>query len=72
MSTHRCPAKGCVKRVPDRLLMCAVHWGRVSRPTQQAVYAHYQPGQSIATMSDAYRAAMNKAVAEANGEGGAA
>jgi hypothetical protein len=66
VSTHTCPAKGCKRRVEDRYLMCGVHWRRVTPATQRAVYQHYVPGQGVATMTDAYREAMNAAIREAS------
>lgn len=36
---HKCPASGCIARVPNRLLACVPHWNALSKPTQDAIYA---------------------------------
>lgn len=42
---HTCHARDCNAPVPPELLMCLVHWRRVPRPIQRAVWAGYRPGQ---------------------------
>lgn len=44
MATHKCPGPDCTEQVPRSKLACARHWGQVSRPVQQEVYAAYRSG----------------------------
>lgn len=44
---HHCHARGCKVAVPPRMLMCRPHWRRVPKPLQNAVWAHFRPGQEI-------------------------
>ena len=43
--THTCHARGCATPVPPERLMCLLHWRRVPRALQRAVWAAYRPGQ---------------------------
>lgn len=47
--SHVCPALGCERNVPDHLLMCGPHWGRVPPALQRRVYAAYRRGQGLGT-----------------------
>lgn len=35
---HKCPVEGCVRNVPDTLLMCKPHWFRVPAPMRMEVW----------------------------------
>lgn len=59
--SHRCPADGCTRLVPNEQLACRIHWARVSRPTQRRVYAAYRSGDN-----GAHLAALHDAIAEIN------
>lgn len=65
---HFCHAVNCTKIVAPKMLMCFQHWRMVPKPLQQAVWAHYRPGQEVdkrptSDYLDAANAAI-KAVAE--------
>ncbi|MGI8333441.1 hypothetical protein ACRYCC_26110 [Actinomadura scrupuli] len=60
---HDCAASGCRTRLPARILMCRTHWKRVPTGIQSEVYRHYRRGQTAATASPAYLAALDAAVA---------
>ena len=42
---HTCHARGCNVSVSPHMLMCIVHWRRVTKRIQRAVWATYRPGQ---------------------------
>ncbi len=42
---HRCHARGCVRVVPPRMLMCTAHWKMVPRELQREVWRQYRDGQ---------------------------
>jgi hypothetical protein len=42
---HTCHARGCAVVVKPELLMCLVHWRKVPRTIQRAVWASYRRGQ---------------------------
>jgi len=42
---HTCHARGCPTVVKPELLMCLVHWRKVPRAIQRAVWATYRQGQ---------------------------
>ncbi len=44
-AAHRCHARGCVRVVPPRMLMCIGHWKMVPRELQRDVWAQYREGQ---------------------------
>ena len=42
--THKCPATGCERREPARLLFCRAHWAMVPRPLQDEVLRTWKSG----------------------------
>lgn len=64
--THKCPADGCEKVLPDRLLLCADDWRRVAPALQRAVYAAYRRGAGLG--SGELLAAQDAAIRAVNGE----
>lgn len=65
---HNCGVDGHTQRVKSGLLFCLYHWRRVSRVTQQRVYATYREhtdNPTLDTVRD-YRAAVAQATAEAS------
>jgi hypothetical protein len=61
MSTHRCPADGCVRQVPHHQLACSRHWALVSPDTKRRVYRTYRADDLLA-----HRAAIIQAGHEIN------
>lgn len=45
MDGHTCPAPGCTRSLPPRLLMCRSHWFALPKPLRDAVWREYRPGQ---------------------------
>lgn len=63
--SHLCHAHGCDREVPPRMLMCAPHWRRLPRATQQAIWREYRPGQERTKDPSArYMAVQRLAVAQ--------
>lgn len=63
--SHKCPRRGCTRRVSDQYLMCGPHWRRVPEPLQEAVYAAYRHrlglgSEELAAAQDAAIAAVNE------------
>jgi hypothetical protein len=58
---HRCPWPECTAQVPAHLWGCKQHWFQLPKGIRDRIYAAYKPGQSIATASDEYRAALDGA-----------
>jgi hypothetical protein len=42
---HECAARGCTKKIPRRMLMCAEHWRKVPHKERTKVWDTYRPGQ---------------------------
>lgn len=60
---HRCHARGCIKAVPPKLLMCLRHWRMVPRDVQARIWATYRPGQEIdKNPTDEYLTVMDQAI----------
>jgi hypothetical protein len=49
--THQCPIRICPRVLPDRLLMCGLHWRLVPKELQDAVYGAYAGGRGLGSMS---------------------
>jgi len=47
--SHRCPARGCKRNLPDHLLMCRPHWYQVPYHLRSAVWNAYQDGAGVGT-----------------------
>ena len=62
-TSHLCPG-GCNRRVPNYLLACPYHWGKVPPDVQGAVYAAYR-ARRLAPADRAKIAAHQAAVAAA-------
>lgn len=65
---HVCHADGCQTAIAPRFFMCRRHWHRLAREHQEAILAHYGPGQERdkrATLE--YLAAAKAAIASLNG-----
>lgn len=60
--THPCAAIPCRIVLPARILMCRTDWRRVPRDIQRQVWATYRRGQTAATASPEYLAAVQDAV----------
>ncbi len=62
-SKHYCHARGCLKVIPPKLLMCPPHWRMVPPDLQAKVWATYRPGQEVdKNPSNEYIAAQQAAV----------
>lgn len=62
---HTYHADGCKTNVPPRMLMCLVHWRRLRKPMQDAIWAEYRPGQERdKEPSLRYLAVQQRAIAE--------
>jgi len=46
-SDHQCPVARCPRRVPNRLLMCGIHWRLCPPHLQRAVNAAYDHGRGL-------------------------
>jgi hypothetical protein len=44
-SKHECSAKGCVRSISKRLLMCREHWMLVPKSVQNKIWQTYCDGQ---------------------------
>lgn len=42
---HTCHAHGCKTPVPPRMFMCRAHWFSLRKPTRDAIWREYRPGQ---------------------------
>jgi len=62
---HFCHVPDCRTPCAPAHLMCAPHWRAVPKPLQQAVWAHYRPGQEadFAPLSEEYLDAAQAAIA---------
>lgn len=56
--SHSCLWGDCSKQVSAHLWGCKKHWFSLPLRLRRQISAAYEPGQSIVTMSDDYRAAM--------------
>jgi hypothetical protein len=63
-TAHDCPAKGCPRRVGQRMLMCRAHWFMVPKPLRDAVNDAYRGG--LGAGSGAHRAAVLDAIGAVN------
>lgn len=63
-TAHDCPARGCTRRVGQRMLFCRPHWFMVPRPFRDAVYDAYAGG--LGAGSPAHREAILAAVEAVN------
>ena len=68
-----CPVPGCTGTQKTGKLMCLDHWRMVSDPTQKEVYRTWRAfrhatGEAKFPALQAYRAARDKAIAEATRE----
>lgn len=43
--SHQCHARHCDKNVPAEMLLCWLHWKKVPKHIQHAVWRHYRIGQ---------------------------
>jgi len=60
---HHCHARGCVRRVPPKLLMCPGHWRMVPTPLRAEIWRTYRPGQEVDKRPSAeYLAAARAAI----------
>ena len=70
--SHHCHAQGadnslrsCPKETAPRFAMCAHHWGMCPKEHQDAIWAHYRPGQERDKKPTArYLLALFEAIAE--------
>lgn len=60
MASHRCPADGCTRQVPNHMLMCRPDWCLVPKPLQDAVYRTWDRGAGAGT--PAHQAAIDAAI----------
>lgn len=58
---HQCLWRGCGRFVSARLWGCKQHWYQLPPEIRDRIFAAYRVGQSIATASDEYRAAIAEA-----------
>lgn len=57
--THQCPARGCRRQVPDKLLMCPADWRLLPRSIQRAVnVAYYGAGVGTPELLAAHQVAI--------------
>jgi len=62
---HTCHAHGCETRISPRLFACRVHWFRLRKPLQDAIWNEYRVGQEkTKDPSPRYMAVQRRAVAE--------
>lgn len=61
--SHTCPAPGCSQVIHDSVLACRAHWFALPKDIRSRVNRWYVIGQTAATMSPEYRAALEDAVA---------
>lgn len=60
---HTCHARGCVRVIPPRLLMCAPHWRMVPMELRRQVMVYYRLGQETDKKpSPMYLKAMRAAI----------
>lgn len=60
---HCCQARGCMRTIPTKLLMCSRHWRMVPQKIQNDVWRTYRPGQEEdLVLSEEYQQAYNAAV----------
>ena len=43
--SHRCHAPGCETEVPPKMFACKRHWFKLRKPTRDAIWREYRPGQ---------------------------
>ena len=67
--SHKCPASGCSRRVPDHMLMCGRHWRLVHPNLQRQLYAAWARGAGAGTA--AHAEAMRECIDEVNWKIGA-
>lgn len=63
-ATHKCPIRGCTRRVPSHALLCAVHLPMVAPATMRDLQRAYKVGQSDMTASNEWRSAKERAIKE--------
>lgn len=57
--SHECPAPRCEVWVPDNQLACKQHWFALPKELRARIWNHYVPGQTAATMTADYAAALS-------------
>jgi len=60
-AVHCCAWPGCTRAVPVRLWGCKEHWYMLPRELRERILAAHRPGQTAATWSAEYRAAVSDA-----------
>lgn len=61
-ATHTCKARGCMRQIARKFLMCRDHWLQVPETTRQEVWDAYNEMQSLGTMTIRYARAVASAV----------
>lgn len=65
---HRCPAFGCQKDVPNKLLMCFAHWKIVPAALQDVIVAQWKYGvHARCHPTQAYTDALREALVHVRG-----
>lgn len=64
-NTEPCPVPGCLIRKSRQYLMCRVHWARVPRDLQGAVYGAYRAWRGDRISLDELRDVQADAIAAA-------
>lgn len=45
MTTHKCHATGCNRKIPHAAWGCKFHWFMVPKYLRDLIWLHYRPGQ---------------------------
>lgn len=63
MSTRRCHATGCDRKISNSMFMCREHWFALPKGLRDEIWHHYRPGQErLKNPSRAYVKAARRAV----------
>lgn len=54
---HQCPWPRCTTRVPTSMWGCKPHWFKLPQNLRTTLWREYEPGQSAATQTEAYKEA---------------
>lgn len=60
MTIHLCAWPTCAVKIPNSMLCCGQHWRNLPYAIRNDITRHYRMGQSVASWSPEYRAAIER------------